>query len=221
MLSFGLCLAGRFDGTQFQRYEPEDETLFYVELKPVSTRFESDALEVNGLDRERLKIEGLDPSVAMRAADQWIRAHAQGARPVLVAYPVAFDWAFLYWYFVQFAEDSPFGFSSCLDIRTLYQARALTPFDSSSQGSMPLWLLPHKEHTHNAADDAVEQAELFNNIFEWALKGGGPKAIEAADHVVPNWMTQMADPYPELPPPGVLGKKTWWRKGARRHKERI
>lgn len=219
MLSFGLCLAGLYDGARFQRYECSEETLFYAELKPVSDRFEAEALEVNGLNRERLAVDGMDPAAAMHAADRWIRAHADGARPVLVAYPVAFDWAFLYWYFVQFADESPFGYSSCLDIRTLYQARALTQFDDSSQRSMPHWLLPRREHTHNAADDAIEQAELFSNIFEWALKGGGPKAIESVEHIVPNWLTQMVDPYPELPPPGALGGIAWKQKLHRRDRQ--
>ena len=217
MLSFGLCVAGRFDGEHFERWEHERRT-FYVELKPVSEQFEPEALAVNGLDRNRLLMpEGADPAEAMHAADRWVREQADGARPVLVAYPVAFDWAFLYWYFVRFAGRSPFGFSSCLDIRTLYQARALTPFDNSSQRSMPHWLLPGREHTHNAADDALEQAELFSNIFEWALKGGGSKAFESAEHVAPNWMAPMLDPYPDLPPPGVLGS----RELRRQHRYRV
>jgi hypothetical protein len=150
--------------------------------------------------------EGTSPADAMREADAWVRRQAADARAVLVAYPVAFDWAFLYWYFVRYAHDSPFGFSSCLDIRTLYQARALTPFDNSSQRSMPHWLLPRREHTHNAADDALEQAELFSNIFEWALKGGGPKVVESFEHVVPNWMAP-AEEYPHLPSPGMFGPR--------------
>lgn len=173
MLSFAFCLASRFDGSAFEVFEPDPTTTFYVELKPISARFEPKALEVNRLDREALAVRGKDPEAAMREAGEWIAAHSDGARPVLVAYPVAFDWAFLHWYFVRFTGESPFGVSSCLDIRTLYQARALTPFDLSSQGSMPPSLLPRRPHTHNASDDAQEQAELFNRIFAWALRGGG------------------------------------------------
>jgi DNA polymerase III epsilon subunit-like protein len=207
MLSFGLCVAGRFDGRRYERCDQDREALFYRELKPVTESFEAEALAVNGLDRDVLAQKGDDPAQAMRDADLWVRSHAGNARPVLVAYPVAFDWAFLYWYFIQYAGVSPFGFSSCLDIRTLYQARALTPFDSSSQHSMPHWLLPKREHTHNAADDALEQAELFSNIFEWALKGGGPKEPTwPTDRVAPNWMEPAEIP-PPLPAPGVLGSR--------------
>jgi Exonuclease len=173
MLSFALCLASRFDGSEFEAFEPDPATTFYAELKPISDRFDPEALEVNRLDRDALAAGGKDPDVAMTEAGEWIAAHSDGARPVLVAYPVAFDWAFLYWYFIRFTGESPFGISVCLDIRTLYQARALTTFDRSDQRSMPHELLPQRPHTHHAADDAQEQAELFNNIFAWALRGGG------------------------------------------------
>lgn len=204
MLSFGLCIAGAYDGKHYQRCTEERERRsIYIELKPVSDRFEAEALAVNGLDRDELKVRGADPHPAMREADRWVRTVSEGARAVLVAYPVAFDWSFLYWYFVEYNGSSPFGFSSCLDIRTLYQARALSTFDASSQRSMPSWLRPDIEHTHNAADDALEQAELFNNIFEWALANGGRQEPAPHPAATPNWMTDML--HPELPPPGVLG----------------
>ena len=175
MLSFALCVASRFDGAEFEAFEPDRARTFYAELKPISDRFEPRALAVSGLDRDQLAIYGKDPEAAMREASEWIADHANGARPVLVAYPVAFDWAFLHWYFIRFAGESPFGVSSCLDIRTLYQARALTPFERSSKRSMPPSLQPRRPHTHHASDDAQEQAELFNRIFAWALQGGGPE----------------------------------------------
>ena len=58
MLSFAFSLAGRFDGTTFEPYEPGWDTTFYVELKPISERFEQAALDVNGLDREELAVSG-------------------------------------------------------------------------------------------------------------------------------------------------------------------
>jgi DNA polymerase III alpha subunit (gram-positive type) len=173
MLSFALCLASRYDGSELEVLEPGPQTTFYAELKPISDRFEQTALDVHGLDRDALARDGAEPEAAMREAAEWIAGHADGARPVLVAYPLAFDWMFLHWYFVRYTGESPFGHATCLDIRSLYLARALTPFDRSGQPSMPAELLPSRPHTHNAADDAQEQAELFNNVFAWALRGGG------------------------------------------------
>jgi hypothetical protein len=181
MLSFGLTVAGRFDGRTFVREEAHARSL-YVELKPISSEFQQDALDVNGLDRIRLEAEGRPPAEAMRAALDWVEDVARDHRAVLVAYPVAFDWAFLYWYFVRFADRSPFGHASCLDIRTLYQARARTVHDLSGKRHMPEKLLPARPHTHNALDDAREQAELFCNVFEWALEDapGRPDATVRA-----------------------------------------
>ena len=173
MLSFAFSLASRYDGSTFEAYEPGWETTFYVELKPISENFKQEALDVNGLDREALAVSGREPEDAMREAAEWIASHADGARPVLVLYPLSFDWSFLHWYFIRYTGESPFGHSSCIDIRTLYMARALTTFDQSGQQSMPPELLPTRPHTHHASDDAQEQAELFNRVFAWALGSGG------------------------------------------------
>ena len=57
MLSFGLAVAGRFDGTDFGAATPVDRT-FYAELQPIGEQFVPDALRVSGLDRERVEVDG-------------------------------------------------------------------------------------------------------------------------------------------------------------------
>jgi DNA polymerase III epsilon subunit-like protein len=170
LLSFGLAVVGSYDGRRFERH-PSREQTFYREVRPISEEYEPEALAVNGLDRERLLREGTAPEQAMAEASDWVVSVSAGHRPVLVAYPVAFDWSFLYWYFERFAPaGSPFGHSSCLDIRTLYQAIAGTVFDRSGKDAMPKFLRPSEPHTHDALDDAVEQGELFANLMQWALR---------------------------------------------------
>lgn len=186
MLSFGLAVVGSYDGQRFDRRAPGGET-FYRELKPISEGFQEEALDVNGLDRDALIRDGMAPEQAMEEAADWVRRHAGDRKPVLVAYPVAFDWSFLYWYFERFAASgSPFGFSSCLDIRTLYQAAAGTVHAQSGQSAMPASLLPASPHTHNALDDAIEQGELFANVFEWVAR-----RRNAATHAPPSVATQV------------------------------
>jgi hypothetical protein len=188
MLSFGLSAIGRYDGAHFERWQPREST-FYRELRPISDRYEQEALEVNGLDRERLRREGADPATAIRDAAKWVEMLSDGHRPVLVAYPVAFDWAFLYWYFETFTPgNSPFGHSSCLDIRTQYQALAGTVFDRSGKTTMPPFLQPATAHTHNALDDAVEQGELFANLLEWATRQRNATARGNGDESMPSWL---------------------------------
>jgi hypothetical protein len=167
MLSFGLCVAGRFDGTNFEAADPEANT-FYVELQPISDDFEPDALAVAGLDRDRLRAEGESPEQAMDRATAWVAEVVGDHRPVLVGYPLEFDWMFLYWYFRRFAAaGSPFGHSSALDMKTMYTVKAKVVLAKATKRHMPKALLSTRPHTHNALDDAIEQAEMFANLFTW------------------------------------------------------
>lgn len=170
MLSFGMSACGTFDGFEFRPADPT-ETTFYAELKPISDAYVPEALAVSGLDRGHLAVEGREPGEAMSAAADWVKAVAASAdaSPVLVAYPLGFDWMFLYWYWTRFAENgSPFGHSRHLDLKSMYATKAGAPITRSTKRQMPAGLLSDRPHTHNALDDAIEQAELFHNLARWA-----------------------------------------------------
>jgi DNA polymerase III epsilon subunit-like protein len=169
MLSFALVAVARFDGEHFVRFDPHTENRYW-ELRPISERFDPEALAINGLDRERLLREGTPPEAAMDEADRWVRRTAGRDRAVLVAYPAVFDWSFVHWYFSSFAGSSPFGHGACIDIRSLYIGATGSTYSESSKSNLPFELLPQAPHTHNALDDAIEQGELFVNLFEWALR---------------------------------------------------
>ncbi|MEW2624728.1 exonuclease [Streptomyces sp. NPDC048106] len=169
MSSFGLAVAGVHDGTAFQTLDPVDRT-FYAELKPISDAYDPEALAVSGLDRDRLAREGQEPTLAMDAVAAWLATVSDelAAAPVFLAYPLGYDWMWMYWYFMQFAADgSPFGHSRCLDLKTFYAAKSASPIIESTKRSMPRHLLSSRPHTHNALDDAIEQAELFQNMMRW------------------------------------------------------
>jgi hypothetical protein len=167
ILSFALVYAGTFDGVRFQRPEDYRQT-FYRELRPISDTFEVEALQVNGLDRSRLCLEGEPPERAMGAAARWVRQVAGVRKPVLVAYPLSFDWTWLYWYFIRFSKDgSPFDYSRCFDIKTALAVKAGIPISEAGRSKLLPSLRSTRAHTHHALDDAVEQAEIFANIFEW------------------------------------------------------
>jgi hypothetical protein len=173
LLSFALVYAGRFDGSVFQRPVAHDTVSFYRELKPISEDYQPEALRVNGLDRDRLKIQGLPPDVAMNEASEWVKSLASGERPVLVAYPLSFDWSWLYWYFVRFAKDgSPFSYSQCFDLKTAFAIKAKRPIAQSGRSELFPPLRSRKVHSHNALDDAFEQADIFANLFEWGGSNG-------------------------------------------------
>jgi hypothetical protein len=169
MLSFALVAVATFDGASFMRLDPHGAARYW-ELQPIYERYEPAALAINGLDRGRLQREGVPPEQAMREAGEWVRGVAGIHRPVFVAYPAVFDWSFVHWYFMRFAGASPFGHGTCIDIRSLYIGASASTYDQSSMDHMAPELLPASPHTHNALDDAIEQGELFSNLFEWALR---------------------------------------------------
>jgi hypothetical protein len=175
ILSFALVYVGTFDGERFER--AENAPTFYRELKPISEKFEPEALQVNGLDRDRLILCGENPEIVMQEAALWVRKITSYHTPVLVAYPLCFDWSWLYWYFVRFCPDgSPFGHSRCFDIKTAVALKAHLPIAEAGRSHLPASFRAERHHTHNALDDAKEQAEIFAKVFESeGLNGGYPR----------------------------------------------
>ncbi len=175
MLSFGLAVAGRFDGRTFEPRDPEART-FYRELKPISDDYLPEAVAVTGLDRDALKRGGARPEEAMLAAREWIEEQAGKDRAVLVGFPLVFDWLFFNWYLERFAGGSPFGYSSGLDMKSLYAAKARVPLSEAGKDDLPVFLRSTRPHTHNSLEDAIEQAEIFANLFAWQPHSGDPSA---------------------------------------------
>lgn len=167
ILSFALVYAGRFDGQRFERPKEFEQT-FYRELKPISESFQPEALRVNGLDRDRLCREGITPAQAMTEAYNWVNNIAGPKHAVLVAYPLSFDWTWLYWYFTRFSADgSPFDYSRCFDIKTAIAVKSRIPITKAGRERVDAKFRSNRVHTHHALDDAIEQAEIFANVFEW------------------------------------------------------
>ena len=172
MASIGVSCAASFDGERFERRDPRADT-FYAELAPISETFNAEALAISGLTREHLLARGAAPTVVMPRLNDWIREVADGFTPVFVAYPLPFDWLWTYFYFVTFgprpgdSANCPFGHADAIDAKTLYLTKSGRPVGWPTRRSIPQRLLPAAAHTHNALDDAVEQAELFCNLREW------------------------------------------------------
>lgn len=170
ILSFAMVYAGAFDGETFYHPSSYNER-FYIELKPISEKFDPEAMRVNGLDREALARKGVDPQQAMKSAAQWVRDISGEGIPVFVAYPLSFDWSWLYWYFTNFCETgSPFGYSRCFDVKTAMAVKLGRTIGEAGRQYLPDNLKPSSPHTHHALDDAIEQAEIFANLFSMGRK---------------------------------------------------
>jgi len=160
--------------------EPALDRTFYRELKPITDRFVPEAAAVSKLDRAKLKAEGADPATAMREFAEWANAAAgRGRRPVAVCFNATFDWQFVNWYFHHFLGKNPFGISG-LDIKALYMgALGLPRWGQTSKRNFDRTFLSGRPHSHNALDDAKEQAEIFLKVYLRALQNW--KAPKGAD----------------------------------------
>ena len=85
-------------------------------------------------------------------------------RPVFVAYPLGYDFLFVYWYLMRFAGRSPFSHSG-VDIKTYAMALLRKPYRESVKRNMPRRWFDELPHTHVALDDAIGQGALFINML--------------------------------------------------------
>ena len=111
-------------------------------------------------DATRTNLE--EPEPAMRRYVAWLKTMPN--RVVFVAYPVGFDFTFMYWYMIRFAGESPFSHSA-LDMKTFAMALLKKDYRDSVKKNMPKHWFDPLPHTHIALDDAIEQGALFCNML--------------------------------------------------------
>jgi len=163
MLSFALVVAGTFDGERF--VAERAPASFEAKLRPVSETFDPESLAVSGLSRAELLRTGRDPSEAMRACAAWVTELSRGRTPVLVAYPLGFDWSFLAYYFAVYGAGSPFLHSRAFDVKTMVALHTRVPVGGAGRSKLPPRLVPELPHTHDALADARSLAELVARLF--------------------------------------------------------
>lgn len=146
-----------------------DENCLYSELKPISNIFDPEAAAVAGLDRDELILHGKAPEHAMLEAVEFVnfraRSFGQNVRPIFAGYPLAYDWMFMYWYFLNFANISPFGHSGAIDMKSYFGAIDNVAIRRIGKRAMPPELKTKRRHTHNALDDARGQGDLLQALL--------------------------------------------------------
>lgn len=149
LLSIGACLVDN------------PSVGIYLELKPVPDMpWSAEAEGVHKLTREDLGRDGLEPAEAMRRLDDWVRDTAAGRWPVFVGFNAPFDWMFVADAFWRYLGRNPFGISA-LDLKSLYMgSHGVTSWEQTRKVHIERRLGVRFEHTHNALEDARDQARL-------------------------------------------------------------
>eukprot|EP01120_Amphizonella_sp_Union-15-10_P003345 TRINITY_DN13767_c0_g1_i1.p1 TRINITY_DN13767_c0_g1~~TRINITY_DN13767_c0_g1_i1.p1 ORF type:complete len:259 (+),score=43.03 TRINITY_DN13767_c0_g1_i1:92-778(+) len=112
---------------------------------------------------EKCRANTVPPEYAMKEFDKWVRSFP--GKPVFVAYPLSFDWMWIYWYLIKFVGESPFGFSGAVCMKSYAWSILQGEFRAVSKRNMPKRWFENLPHTHIAIDDSLEQALTFINIL--------------------------------------------------------
>jgi DNA polymerase III epsilon subunit-like protein len=153
--------------------ETRDE--FYVELKPVNRNTNPDSMKVVGVPFRHFEENGTDPKEAMEKFGAWLEAHRRNREEelLLVAYNAPFDWQFVNYYFMHFLGKCPFGYT-CVDAKAYWLGLRSTQKEATwtdtQKSRLPKRIQSLKPHTHNALDDAREQADVFQNMLNEAAR---------------------------------------------------
>lgn len=140
------------------------ENTFSISLKPITAKFDPEALAVTGLSLEHLQREGTSVIEAMAKFRDWIvNSVGDNGTPVFVGFNAAFDWSFVNYYFHQFLNENPFGFAA-LDIKSMYMGAFNSSWQQTKSSQMAQVLTPTLTADHEALKDSQYQAELFRLI---------------------------------------------------------
>ena len=136
--------------------EPGLARTFYGKTKPVSERWDPQALAVSGFSREQT-LGFDDPKDVMTAFAAWL-AGLKTKRLLFIADNNGFDWQWINWYFHHFTGKNPFGFSS-QNLGSLYKGLVSDTFATFKH-------LRRTAHTHHPVDDARGNAEALLHMKE-------------------------------------------------------
>ena len=141
--------------------EPGLSRTFYGRLRPISERFDPQALAVSGFSREET-LAFPEPAEVMHEFVAWIRREARG-RVIFISDNNGFDWQFVNWYLHHFVGKNPFGHSST-NLGSLYKGLVRDTARNFKH-------LRRTKHTHHPVDDATGNAEaLLAMTAEMGLK---------------------------------------------------
>lgn len=143
MVSFGAVVV-----------EPDLDQTFYGQCKPISGKWNPEALKVSGLTREECR-SFPDPEFTMHSFATWLKGF--GGRLMFISDNNGFDWQFINYYFHRFYGQNPFGHSST-NLGSLYKGMVRNTFKNFKR-------LRKTKHTHHPVDDAKGNAEAMLHMI--------------------------------------------------------
>lgn len=143
--------------------EPVLNKTFYGRTKPISEKYNPDALAISGFSRQEHETFE-DPKIVMENFAAWLNEHSTGS-PIFISDNPAFDWQWINWYFHYFTGKNPFGFSA-RRIGDLYCGMKM------DAGLNNEWkkLYRKTKHDHHPLNDARGNAEALLALKEAGLK---------------------------------------------------
>lgn len=105
----------------------------------------------------------VDPEIAIAQYYDWLIKLKKDYKIIFLAYPVAFDFMWCYWYLMRFKGESPFGHNG-IDIRSYAMAMFKKPYVESGKNIYPEEWFDGLTLTHKAIDDARMQGHMFINM---------------------------------------------------------
>lgn len=174
MLSFGIAVfeQGTLTGTfsrnlwELSDAKPNPDTMEWWKTQPEAWKI--------------CRQDQVNPGRAMVEAAEFCEQFPE--KRIAVGWPIAFDFAYINWYFWRFAGRNPLGFGG-MDLRSYvaglqrhagYLGIPESEIRAIAQQKLPKGLIPHE-----ALSDAIEQGYLLIAALEFAQKNG----VEAQSRV--------------------------------------
>jgi len=138
---------------------------FYVEMQPVNDEMTPESFAIHQLDLQQLRENGLPPRIALENFESWILSElSSNSRAVFVAFNAPFDWMFINEYFQQYLGRNPFGHSA-IDMKSFYMGLTGVDWSLTSMRFVGQRYLGNKVLSHNALEDALHQADIFEQML--------------------------------------------------------
>jgi len=85
-------------------------------------------------------------------------------RIIFLAYPVAYDFRYIDYYFQRFLGRNPFRYLT-IDLRSYTMGMLNVSYQKANKQKLPVEWSDGFKHTHIALDDALEHGAIFCNML--------------------------------------------------------